>query len=135
MTKRTLEQQVFLTGCILTSLSVLFGAFGAHFLKSRLTPDELVTFETGIRYQIIHSLGLVMMGLSHQLIKPDVLKKVFYLMVFGVCIFSGSLYFLSLKSMLGFSPAWKVIGAITPLGGLSFMVSWIYLGWSGLKRS
>lgn len=113
-------------GSVFLFLAVAFGAFGAHALKARLSPDMLVIFETGVRYQFYHALGLLFVGLL-QLTRPSSsLMMAGSAFVAGILVFSGSLYILSLTGV-------RWWGAITPLGGLSFLVGWALLFWSTFK--
>ena len=110
-------------GSILTGLAILLGAFGAHALKSRISPDDLAIFETGIRYHICHSIGLILIGIlgfyfPHNLI--DIPAKLFLL---GIFIFSGSLYLLVLTNT-------RWLGAITPIGGICYMIGWLLLAFN-----
>lgn len=98
-------------------LSVAAGAFGAHALKARLTPDLLVIFETGARYHMYHSLGLIAIGLLAQQRPSALLEGAGWAFAVGLVLFSGSLYALALSGV-------RALGAITPLGGLGFLVGW-----------
>ena len=118
----------FLTaGALCAGLAVMLGAFGAHALQSLVTEARLQTFETAVRYQIYHSLGLLLIGvlLEKQVQKP--LCNAGYLMLAGIVIFSGSLYLLVLTDT-----AW--LGAITPIGGVCFISGWLLLAVSVRKR-
>jgi len=100
-------------------LSVVFGAFGAHALKDRLSVDQLLSWETGVRYQMFHALALLLLVLLADKgwnMKPSLLA-----FSIGTVLFSGSIYFLC----LGIGPR-AVLGPITPLGGLSLIIGW---GW------
>jgi uncharacterized membrane protein YgdD (TMEM256/DUF423 family) len=101
-------------------LSVAAGAFGAHALKARLSPDLLTIFETGARYHMYHSLGLLAVGLVAQARPSPLLSGAGWAMVAGILLFSGSLYALALTGV-------RALGAITPLGGLGFLVGWALL--------
>jgi uncharacterized membrane protein YgdD (TMEM256/DUF423 family) len=103
-------------------LSVALGAFGAHALKQRFNDYQMGIFQTGIHYQFFHTLALV--GVGALLLKwPDSLglKYSGLAFVFGVLVFSGSLYLLAFTQI-------KWLGAITPIGGVSFLIGWILLG-------
>lgn len=105
---------------VLAFLAVALGAFGAHGLKNRLSADMLAVFETGVRYQFYHSLGLFVVAwlMRDYRSKPVVVAGWCFLA--GVCLFSGSLYALSLTGV-------KKLGMITPLGGLMFLIGWACL--------
>ncbi|ATB27496.1 DUF423 domain-containing protein [Melittangium boletus] len=99
-------------------LSVAAGAFGAHALRARLTPDLLTIFETGARYHMYHSLGLIAIGLLGQLRPSPLLNGAGWSLVVGILLFSGSLYAMALSGV-------RALGAITPLGGLGFLLGWL----------
>lgn len=105
-------------------LSIAFGAFGAHSLKALISVESLQTFETGIRYQMYHALVLLFVG-STTLIQQKTKKIIFYLIVFGVVFFSGSIYGLATNNLTSFD--FKTLGFITPIGGLLLITSWILL--------
>lgn len=102
-------------GATLAFLAVALGAFGAHALRERLTPEMLAIFQTGVQYQAMHALALLAVGLG----APDLprLRRAAWLFVVGVVIFSGSLYALALTGT-------RVFGAITPIGGVCFLAGW-----------
>ncbi|NTX64856.1 DUF423 domain-containing protein [Myxococcus sp. CA051A] len=104
-------------GAVNAFLSVAAGAFGAHALKARLPPDLLVIFETGARYHMYHALGLLAVGLLSLLRPSSLLNGAGWAMLVGIVLFSGSLYALALSGV-------RVLGAVTPLGGLGFLAGW-----------
>ena len=105
-------------------LSVVFGAFGAHSLKALISIESLQTFETGIRYQMYHAILLLFVG-NTGLIQQKTKKIVFYLIILGVILFSGSIYGLATNNITSFD--YKTIGFITPIGGLLLIISWLLL--------
>ena len=107
-------------GAVNAFLSVAAGAFGAHALKARLSPELLTIFETGARYHMYHALGLIAVGLVAQARPSPLLAGAGWAMVAGILLFSGSLYALALTGIRG-------LGAITPLGGLGFLAGWLLL--------
>ncbi len=114
-----------LAGAILAGLAVAFGAFGAHMLESKVSANRLSTFETGVQYQMYHALALMLVGyisLSH----PGLLNGAGYCFLAGTIIFSGSLYLLVLTDT-----SW--LGAITPIGGVLFLVGWILFAVKSLQ--
>lgn len=122
-------QKLFLIiGSVAMALAVGLGAFGAHGLRNVLTEEMLNVFETGIRYHFYHAIGLLIVGfIAHYLPDSVLLQWSGWLMVTGILIFSGSLYLLSTTDL-------RWLGAITPIGGLCFMASWILLAaavWQG----
>ena len=109
------------------ALSVAIGAFGAHMLEDKLAPDEIAVYETGVQYHMIHGLAVVLTGLAAGVLGQS--KKLFWagaLFIAGIIIFSGSLYTLSISGI-------KWLGAITPIGGVSFIAGWIMLVMAALS--
>lgn len=115
-------------GAVNATLSVAAGAFGAHALKARLSPEMLTIFETGARYHMYHALGLVLVGLFAS-VRPNAnVSPAGWAMLAGIVLFSGSLYALALSGV-------RVLGAITPLGGLGFLVGWALFAWAALRSN
>ena len=116
-----MDKKIISTGAIFGMIAIILGAFGAHALKKVLSVDALSTFETGVKYQMYHALFLVLLGTLHELSLKA--KKIIYnLVVFGVIFFSGSIYLLATNSLTSFD--FKVIGFITPIGGLLLILGW-----------
>jgi uncharacterized membrane protein YgdD (TMEM256/DUF423 family) len=101
-------------------LGVVLGAFGAHGLKARVTPDLLAIFETGVRYHMYHALGLLAVAWASDRWSGGVTATAGWLFVLGIVIFSGSLYAMTFTGA-------RWLGAITPLGGLAFIAGWVCL--------
>lgn len=119
-----MNKKVISTAAILGAVAIILGAFGAHALKKVLDVDQLATFETGVKYQMYHALFLLFVGTS-QMVSEKAKKGMLYLVATGVLFFSGSIYLLATNGLLGVD--FKVIGFITPIGGLLLIVAWIYL--------
>ena len=116
-----MDKKIISTGAVLGMIAIILGAFGAHALKKVLYMEELSTFETGVRYQMYHALFLIFIGIINELSQKA--KKIIYnLVVFGVLLFSGSIYVLATNSLTSFD--FKVIGFITPIGGLLLILAW-----------
>ncbi len=119
------DKNTVILGAFLMALTIGLGAFGAHGLKTLVATTSLETFETGVRYQMYHSLAIVMLGLANT-IPRNAKKWPVRLFVLGIIFFSGSLYFLT------FQKVWEVdlsvVGPITPLGGLLLISGWVLLG-------
>jgi uncharacterized membrane protein YgdD (TMEM256/DUF423 family) len=112
---------LLLSGAIGGMFAVGFGAFGAHLLKGRLSPELLAAFQTGVQYQFYHSLGLLLIGiLAMQLPDSLWLKFAGCAMLSGIVLFSGSLYLHALTGT-------RWLGAITPIGGVAFISAWLLL--------
>jgi uncharacterized membrane protein YgdD (TMEM256/DUF423 family) len=116
----------FVLGCFMAGLGVAAGAFGAHALKQRLAPDLLAVFETGVRYQMYHALGLLVVAFASDRWRGVNFNLAGWLFLIGTILFSGSLYALCLTGV-------RVLGAITPLGGLCFLAAWALLAWGVWK--
>ena len=116
-----MDKKIISTGAIFGMLAIILGAFGAHALKKVLSIEELSTFETGVRYQMYHAFFLLFIGTINEL-SQKTKKTIYYLVVFGVIFFSGSIYLLATNSMTAFD--FKIIGFATPLGGLLLIVAW-----------
>ncbi len=114
-------------GAVAAGLAVAFGAFGAHGLEARVTPERLNTFETGVRYQMYHALALLFVGWAAAQWPGWPVTAAGYLFVAGMLVFSGSLYLLVLTDT-----PW--LGAVTPLGGVAFIAGWALLAWHVLAR-
>lgn len=119
-----MNKKILIFASILGLLSVVLGAFGAHGLKSLILTEEIQTFETGVRYQMYHAIVLFFIG-STTLIEQKTKKIAFYLILFGILFFSGSIYGLALNTLTSFD--FKTIGFITPIGGLLLIASWMLL--------
>lgn len=110
-------------GAVYGFLGVVLGAFGAHALRQRLSPEMLQVWHVGVEYQFYHALALLALGLL-MLLRPapgQTLAGIGFAL--GILLFSGSLYALSLSGV-------RVLGAITPIGGLLFLLGWVSLAWS-----
>ncbi|MBW7907766.1 MAG: DUF423 domain-containing protein [Kiritimatiellae bacterium] len=117
---------LILWACIAGGSAVALGAFGAHGLRPKLSPEALATFETGVRYQILHALAIfaaVWLSTHTRSTLPLVAAQLWCL---GMVLFSGSLYLLATRSLLGIE-SWRWLGPLTPLGGLCFISGWVLL--------
>lgn len=110
----------------LGALTVALGAFGAHALKAKLSPEAMEIFETGVKYQFIHVLALLGAGILYRQQQSKNLVWAARLFITGIVLFSGSLYALSFIVSNG-SDSLRWVGAITPLGGGSFIAGWVAL--------
>jgi uncharacterized membrane protein YgdD (TMEM256/DUF423 family) len=117
-----MERKVFVAGSILAGLGVAFGAFGAHSLKAAVSPEMLAVFETGVRYQMYHGLGLLGLAWAISRWPEKRLATAAWLLVAGTVVFSGSLYILVLTGTRWF-------GAITPIGGVALIAGWGLTAW------
>lgn len=108
---------------LLLALATACGAFGAHALKAHLAPERLQLWETAVRYQFFQALGLLGVGLALRSLDAAVLRNAAALIVVGVVLFSGSLYALSLGGP-------RVLGALTPVGGLAWIAGWLLFAYA-----
>ena len=116
----------FATGAALCGLGVLLGAFGAHGLAGRVTPEMLSVFETGVRYHLVHGLGLLGVAWAASRWPSGLISAAGWLFVLGIVLFSGSLYVLSVTGA-------RWLGAITPVGGLCFTIGWLVLAIGAMR--
>src|SRR5947208_16314881 len=123
-----MDRTFLLLGGILGFLGVALGAFGAHALRSRLSPEMLAVFETGVRYQMYHTFAVLIVAAAIGHIGNDrLLVAAGWLFFTGVLLFSGSLYALALSGV-------ATLGAITPIGGLLFLIGWACLAVFAIAR-
>lgn len=124
--------QIFsFAGALLVLLGVLLGAFGAHALKEVLNDAQLVSFETGVRYQIIHGLALLLIPMRNPAIQLHGERWILRLWMLGTMLFSGSIYALNLGRVLSWDVKW--LGPITPLGGTLLIGAWAMICVATLK--
>ena len=110
---------------LLAGLAVILGAFGAHGLKSLVSPQQIETFKTGVQYHFYHALALAVAVLISQFVDNVPIRRSFLMFTFGILCFSGSLYGFTLAEILGTEARWMSI--ITPLGGVFFILGWLNL--------
>jgi len=116
----------FTLGSVFAALAVVLGAFGAHALRASLSAEDLATFEIGVRYQMYHALGLFVVAWAATQLESTTVTMAGWTFVLGIVVFSGSLYALVLSGQ-------RWLGAITPIGGVAFIVGWGLLAWSALR--
>lgn len=113
-----------ITGIVFIAIAIILGAFGAHALKEKLEPEQLNSFEVGVKYQMYHGLALLAVGLAASQIKFS-LKLFNRMIIVGTIAFSLSIYFLALKDVIGVKLSF--LGPVTPLGGSVLIIAWIIL--------
>lgn len=125
--RKTNMHKIYLkTACLIGALSVALGAFATHALKGHIPDNAVNIFETGVRYQFYHVFALLATGILYKNFPNTFIKWAGILFIMGIVIFSGSLYLLTIiKGAVLTGYDW--VGAITPLGGLSFILGWIFL--------
>jgi uncharacterized membrane protein YgdD (TMEM256/DUF423 family) len=114
------------TAALFAALAVMLGAFGSHGLRNILDEKELATFDTAVRYQFYHSFALLFTGILFMQFSKRYLRWAGRVFIVGMLIFSGSLYLLSLMRATD-KQGFDWLGAITPLGGICFVVGWIFM--------
>ena len=130
--KKMKNKNWFITASILAGLAVAAGAFGAHGLKKIVEPQFVDTFKTGAQYQFYHALAIGLTTLTSQFMDNVWIKRANYSFFWGVLLFSGSLYVLTLGKVIGLEGVnWA--GPITPIGGLFFLMGWLSLAWGVQK--
>lgn len=126
-----MNKKILVTASLLGLTSVIIGAFGAHSLKELISIESQQTFETGVRYQMYHAILLLFVGVT-SLIKEKTKHIIYYLVVLGLLLFSGSIYVLATNTLTTFD--FKTIGFITPIGGLFLITAWFLLFTHFLKN-
>ena len=116
-------------GAVAAFLAVLLGAFGAHGLRERVSPELLAVYQTGVQYHMAHALALLLVGLLRERLSaaPSLVSVSGALFGVGIVLFSGSLYLLAVTGI-------KALGAITPLGGVCFLAGWAVLVVAAIKQ-
>ncbi|MDO4228350.1 MAG: DUF423 domain-containing protein [Capnocytophaga sp.] len=119
-----MKKKILITAAIFGLTAIILGAFGAHALKKHLTPESLVSFEVGVRYQMYHALFLLFLALI-DVISGKIKQFAYFSITLGVLFFSGSIYLLSTEAITSIN--FRPFALITPLGGLLLMLGWIFL--------
>lgn len=120
--------RMLVVGAVVAGLGVAAGAFGAHGLRPILSEKMMAVFETGVRYQLVHALAMLIAGLSAHSFKHPAFVKAGWSFFVGILIFSGSLFTLALTET-------RILGMLTPFGGLAFLIGWGFLAWGYWKTS
>ncbi len=119
-----MNKKILITGLLFGIFGIVLGAFAAHGLKELISVDMQNIFETGVHYQMYHALFLLFTG-STKFISDKIKVYVFYFVLIGVFLFSGSIYGLATNELTSFD--FKTIGFVTPIGGLSLIASWVVI--------
>jgi len=115
------------TAAFIGALAVILGAFGAHKLKELVSESAVITFDTGVKYQMYHAIALAIVAILYQQFSKKSMKLAGWFFIIGILLFSGSLYILTVKAALVL-PNLSWAGPITPIGGLFFVAGWIAMG-------
>ena len=120
-----MDKTFLLLGAVAAFLAVILGAFGAHALRGRLSPDMLAVFQTGVQYHVYHALALILVSAIMGRMSGWLIQTAGWCFVAGIVLFSGSLYLLAATGV-------TVLGAITPIGGLAFLIGWACLAFAAI---
>ena len=120
-----MDKTFLLLGAVAAFLAVTLGAFGAHALRSRLSPDMLAVFQTGVQYHMYHALALILVSAIMGRMSGWLIQTAGWCFVAGIMLFSGSLYLLAATGV-------TILGAITPIGGLAFLIGWACLAFAAI---
>lgn len=127
-----MNRQIIITASVLGMLGVIAGAFAAHGLKQYLTPGQLEIWHTGVQYQFYHVFALLFLSIITGL-EAKLVRASYYLFTFGIVFFSGSLYLLACRDLIGWG--WlTIMGPVTPIGGLMFIAGWVTLALAAFRN-
>ena len=115
------------------ALAVIAGAMGAHALQTKLEASQLASFETAVRYQLFHSLALLLLSNINTYKESKLLQRSALLMCLGLILFSGSIYLLCTRTLTGWDSL-RVLWPVTPLGGILMIVAWLLAAWYFIKQ-
>jgi uncharacterized membrane protein YgdD (TMEM256/DUF423 family) len=121
-----MHKKYLLFGAVSAFIGVAAGAFGAHGLESRIPADLLAVYETGVRYELTHAMALLFVGLATERWPDAHWARAGWMFVAGTVVFSGSLYLLALTGV-------RWLGAVTPLGGLCFLLGWVFAALAAVR--
>jgi uncharacterized membrane protein YgdD (TMEM256/DUF423 family) len=121
-----MDRTFLVLGALLAAAGVAAGAFAAHGLRGRLSGEMLAVFETGVRYHLVHALGLLAVAWAGSRWASGAVRGAGWLLAAGILLFSGSLYLLALGAP-------RVLGVITPVGGLAFILGWLALAFGAWR--
>ncbi|NOU48307.1 MAG: DUF423 domain-containing protein [Bacteroidales bacterium] len=126
-----MKNQLLIAGGILAALSVVFGAFAAHWLKAHISAVNLQNFDTAVHYQMYHALAILFLATLSEKFHIKLFRLAFYAFFTGIIFFSGSIYLLATREVTGLQLSW--IGPVTPVGGLLFITGWVLLIFTALR--
>lgn len=118
-----MDKKILLTAVIFGLFAIVLGAFAAHGLKKIIQAEQLISFETGVKYLMYHALFLLFLGTT-QYLAPEQKTVIFYLTLFGTILFSGSIFLLATSSATGIN--FRFLGPVTPIGGLLLIGAWFW---------
>lgn len=121
-----MERKWIISGLLLLITGIILGAFGAHALKELIAEERLISYETGVRYQLLHAVAFLIVPFVAGRFQLNT-KWSFRLLLMGVCFFSFSIYLLAMKDVWHLESVAKILGPITPVGGLLLILGWTLL--------
>ncbi|MDB5000624.1 MAG: hypothetical protein JWR76_1701 [Mucilaginibacter sp.] len=127
-----MNKRIIITASLFGALAVIAGAFGAHALRALLQPKQLEVWHTAVQYQFYHVFALLFLS-TFTGFKNKLIVSAYYLFTVGIIFFSGSLYLLSCRDLLGM-PGLAALGPITPIGGLLFIIGWVMLALAAIRN-
>ncbi|MCC8410159.1 DUF423 domain-containing protein [Mucilaginibacter sp. UR6-1] len=126
-----MNKQIIFTAAVFGAVAVILGAFGAHGLRALIAERQLEVWQTGVQYNFYHVFALLFLS-TFTRFKNKLIAAAYYLFTLGIVFFSGSLYLLSCRDLLGWN--WlSVLGPVTPIGGLLFIAGWVCLALAALR--
>lgn len=123
---------VYLFACFYGATAVILGAMGAHWLKNKIDSSQLESFKTGVQYQLFHAILLLILAFQAEKLAGNLFNSAVFCIIAGIFFFSGSIYILSTRELLGLQN-YQWLGPITPLGGLLLIIGWVLLGFAFKK--
>lgn len=130
--KKTQQYLLFFASFFLLT-AVILGAMGAHALKPLLSPDQMESFKTGIRYQFIHGIVVFFLPTLHNYLSEKTIRWASILFLIGIVLFSCSIYLLTIKGLI-VMPSLSILGPVTPIGGLFLIAGWVLLCWNLIRK-
>jgi len=134
MTNHTLQKQMIQTGAALCGIAVALGAFASHTLKDRISESSFETLQTAVRYHFYHAFAILLLGAMLRKLNERYARYAFQLFLWGIIIFSGSLYILATKEFT-FNDKMNFLGGLTPFGGIAFISGWFLIAYKGYNSS
>lgn len=129
-----MNKNLFAVGALMGLLAVAIGAFGAHGLEGKITDDRIGIFETGVTYHFYHTFAIFIAAFLYLHFKDKTFQRAGWFFFVGILMFSGSLYLLATRVLLGIESWVSILGPITPIGGILFIIGWGMLFW-GIRNN
>lgn len=126
-----MNRKIIITASVFGMIAVILGAFGAHGLRDKISGAELDTWKTAVSYQFYHTLALLFLSTMVRY-RDGFINIAYYAFTFGIIFFSGSIYLLATRSITGLNIGF--VGPVTPIGGLLFIVGWLFLLLAAIKN-